>query len=138
MKIFFWPHCICIHYDKFIISLHSLQCIYIYIYLCVCVCLYIYNIYIYIYINVQDINMGNKFYLKSTITGSPNSNSLRSFSMLDKIFFPVFSNIKVYILQSIGSVTSHNKRAHLDLNFPKTSSKLRFLKRREQIWFKLV
>ena len=34
--------------------------------------LYSVYIYIYIYINVQDINMGNKFYLKSTITGSPN------------------------------------------------------------------
>ena len=76
MKIFFWLHCICIHYDKFIISLHSLQCIYICVCacvcvcVCVCVCLYIHIIYI--YINVQDINMGNKFYLKPTITGSPN------------------------------------------------------------------
>ena len=61
--------------SSFLYILYSVY-IYIYIYICVCVCLYIYNIYIYIYIyiyiNVQDINMGNKFYLKSTITGSPN------------------------------------------------------------------
>ena len=52
--------------------LYILYSVYISIYISISVCVYIYIIYIYIYINVQDINMGNKFYLKSTITGSPN------------------------------------------------------------------